>query len=79
MQLMFKHRDSGGDKSGEEEERLRQKRKQNRESWRAGESDSSYCGEDMSPLLLSFLQHRLSAPGSHTRGASHPIITLKWQ
>lgn len=33
------------------------------------------------PLSLSlafFLEPRLSAPGSHTRGASHPIITLKW-
>lgn len=33
------------------------------------------------PLSLSLslsLQSRLSAPGSHTCGASHPIITLKW-
>lgn len=33
----------------------------------------------ISPLSLAlFLKLRLSAPGSHTRGASHPIITLKW-
>lgn len=31
-----------------------------------------------SPPLSLFLELRLSAPGSHTRGASHPIITLKW-
>jgi len=31
-QMIFKHQDSGGDKSGVESERWRQKRKQNRES-----------------------------------------------
>lgn len=42
-QLIFKHQDSGGDKSAAEKERWRQKRKQKRESWRDGENDSSFC------------------------------------
>lgn len=32
----------------------------------------------LSLALSLFLEPRLSAPGSHTCGASHPIITLKW-
>lgn len=48
-------------------------------SWRGGECDSSFCWEYISSLLLpSPLEPRLSAPGFHTHGASHPIITLKW-
>lgn len=31
-----------------------------------------------SPPPVPSLKPRLSAPGFHTRGASHPIITLKW-
>lgn len=52
-QMVSKHPDSGGDKSVEEKEGWRHKGKQNRESYRSGESDSS-------PLLREHIFSPLS-------------------
>lgn len=50
-------------------------REAEKSSWRV-ERVTHPCVE--STYLFSLLQPGLSAPGLHTRGASHPIITLKW-
>lgn len=84
-QMIFKQRDSGGDMSGEEKgdgdrkgNRTERVRGVERMTHPTVESTYLLSSSSSSLALSLFLEPRLSAPGSHTCGASHPIITLKW-
>lgn len=74
-QMIFKHQDSGGDKSGGGERAMETEKE--RTARVRGVERVTHPSVESTFLSLS-LSPRLSAPGSHTRGASHSIITLKW-